>query len=319
MEGLLNSDAFAAASAVVRPASCWFAWARRMLLLLGSTLVLAGVIFFFAYNWSDIGKFAKFGLIESVIIACVVGACLCGRGRLSGKTLILSASVLVGVLLAVYGQIYQTGADAYELFFGWAALILGWVIVSQFAALWVVWLTLVNIGAWLYWEQVGDAQGIRYESLCLAAAALNAAALALREVGVRKGLQWLAGQWLRGVLIAAPLVTLSFPVFDLIFEFEGPEAMTVAASLGWLLAAAGGYACYRLALPDMIPLAVIVLNACILLLTLIAKLLFDDSGIKSSVVFLLFAIVILVIVSAAAFWLRRTAAAMAADKREAAR
>ncbi len=40
------------------------------------------------------------------------------------------------ILLAVYGQTYQTGADPYELFFGWAILIIGWVAISRFAPLW---------------------------------------------------------------------------------------------------------------------------------------------------------------------------------------
>ena len=106
-----------------------------MLLLFGSALVLAGIIFFFAYNWAAMGKFLKFGLIEAGIIVCIVASHLRGRTDLSGKVLLLSGAVLVGVLLAVYGQIYQTGADAYGLFICWAVLIFGWVIISEFAAL----------------------------------------------------------------------------------------------------------------------------------------------------------------------------------------
>lgn len=313
-DGLLSEDALAAASAVLRPVSSWFSWARRMLLLLGSTLVLAGVIFFFAYNWAEMGRFFKFGLIEAGIIVCIAGAHLRGRARLSGKVFLLSGSVLVGVLLAVYGQTYQTGADAFELFVGWAVLIFGWVLVSDFAALWVVWLIILNTGAILYWGQVGEpAHSIRYELLCLAVAVLNSAALAVREAGVRRGLAWLGGGWLRGILLAALFVALSFPAIGLIVDFDSSDSVSAIAAFAWVLAAAGGYACYRFVFRDMVPLAIIVINACVLLLTLIARVLFHDVSLDESGLFLLFALIILGVVSGAGFWLRETAVTMAKE------
>ncbi|MCP4622686.1 MAG: DUF2157 domain-containing protein, partial [bacterium] len=138
-EGLLSDEAFTVARVVLRPGSNWLSWARRMLLFLGGALVLAGVIFFFAYNWASMGRLLKLGLIQAGIFACIIVSRSRGRGSLGGKMLLLSGSVLVGVLLAVYGQIYQTGADAFELFVGWGVLISVWVIFSEFAALWMVW------------------------------------------------------------------------------------------------------------------------------------------------------------------------------------
>ena len=107
----------------------------RSLLFVGSSLVLAGVIFFFAYNWSRMNAIAKFGLIEVGLLLCVLAASNRGLDRLTGKVLLLAASVLVGVLLAVYGQVYQTGADAYETIVVWALLILPWVIVGRLGIL----------------------------------------------------------------------------------------------------------------------------------------------------------------------------------------
>ena len=290
-----------------------------MLLFFGSALVLAGIIFFFAYNWAAMGRFLKLGSIEAGIIVCIVASHLLGTTRLSGKVLLLSASVLVGVLLAVYGQTYQTGADAFELFIGWAVLILGWVIISDFAALWLLWLILLNTGAILYWHQVGHpAHSIRYEFLCLAVALLNGAALTLREVGVRKGLKWLYGRWLRGILLAASLVALSLPTIDLIVDFGSTAEVTALAAFAWAVAAVGGYACYRFKLRDMVPLALIVTNACVILLTLIGKVLFKNMGFNEPGMFLFFALIILAVVSGAAFWLRKTAATMACEMKESA-
>jgi hypothetical protein len=208
----------------------------------------------------------------------------------------------------------------FELFIGWAALITGWVIISEFAALWVVWLILLNTGVILYWDQVGGpAHSIRYEYLCLAAAALNALALFLREVGVKRGLGWLNGRWLRGLLLAAVLAALSFPAIGLIVDFERATLATALAASAWAATALGGYVCYRRGIPDMPSLALIVLNGCIVLLTFIGKLLLSHERFygAASFVILLFSVIILVVASAAAFWLKKTAAAMAEEMKEA--
>lgn len=316
-DGLLNEVAFDAARSLLRPASVWLAWARRMLLFFGSTLVLAGVIFFFAYNWAQMGRFLKFALIEAGIVACIIAASLRGFLRLSGKVLLLSASVLVGVLLAVYGQTYQTGADAYELFMGWAILIFGWVLVSEFAALWMVWIILLNTGAILYWQQVGHpSHSIPYGLLCLATACFNSIALALYEVGGSYGLKWLSGRWYRGILFAGILVALSIPTLHVIWIPEGIKSATVFAAAGWGVAAVCGYACYRLKLHDMIPIALVVSNVCLILLALIAKGLFTRASGNEAGLFLLFSLIILAVVSGAVFLLRSTAEKMAKEKKE---
>ncbi len=317
-DGLLSERAFAAASSMLSPPSAWFTWARRNLLFFGSALVLAGVIFFFAYNWVEMGRFLKFVLIEAGILACIIAAFLRGLFRLSGKVLLLSASVLVGVFLAVYGQTYQTGADAFELFIGWAVLIIGWVLISEFATLWMVWLILLNTGAILSWKQVGHPNHyISYGIFCLAIAVLNGIALAVYEVGVDHGLQWLKGRWVRSILLAGILVVLSIPTVRMIWNPEGIERANVLATCAWGVAAVCGYTCYRLMLHDMIPIAIVVSNICVIFLTLIGKILFHDIGARGGApgLFLLFSLVILAVVSGAVFLLRGTAAKMAKGKR----
>lgn len=311
-DGLLNDKAFTAAQSLLHPPSVWFAWASRMLLLLGSTLVLAGIIFFFAYNWAEMSRFLKFGIIETGIAGCVLAAHWRGLHQLSGKILLLSASVLVGVLLAVYGQVYQTGADAFGLFLGWAALIFAWVLIGEFAALWLLWLVLLNTGAILYWQQVGrPAHSMPYEMLCLTIAALNGMALVLREVGVRQGRIWLRNGWLRGILLLASLVPLSIPTIDLIIAFGRTDGMAFVAACVWAATASGGYFCYRFKLPDMSALALIVMNACVILLTFIGKLFLDAMDFDDGGGYFFFALIILAVVSSAALFLRRTATAMA--------
>jgi len=311
-DGLLTDKAFAVVTTMLRPRSAWLAWASRMLLLFGGALVLAGVIFFFAYNWAAMGRYLKFVLIETGIVSCIVASYLRGSKRLSGKVLLLSASVLVGVLLAVYGQTYQTGADAFELFTGWAVLILGWVLISEFAGFWVVWLILLNTGAILYWHQVGDpAHSLPYESLCMVLAFLNGLVLTFYEAGKKRDLEWLRGRWLRGLLIAGFLIPLSIPIIHLIVDPEDIRRVTILASIAWGVAAAGGYACYRYEIHDMIPLALVISNISLILLVFIGKILLHEGRSGEAALFLGFSLIVLVVVSGAVFFLRRTAAAMA--------
>lgn len=314
-EELLNPEAHRAALALVRPAEAWFSWARRMLLFFGAALVLAGIIFFFAYNWQKMGRFYTLGVIQGAILACIGAGHWKGLDETSGKVFVCSAAVLVGVLLAVYGQIYQTGADAYELFIGWALLIVGWAVVARFSALWLVWMGVVNTGLILYWSQVGrPLYGIRYEYLCLLTAAINGAGLAVFEIVAGRASLPVRDRWLRWILVLATLIPLSLPTLEWILNFGRGRGAAMGAAAVWAAAIAGGYRFYRVPRPDMIPLALMVMNGCVVVLTLIGKALLHDAGFGEAGVFLMLGLIILAVVSLAAVWLKKTAATMAEEE-----
>ena len=50
-----------------------------------------------------------------------------------------------GAVLALVGQTYQTGADVWELFAAWAALMLPFAWLSRSTASWVLWLGVANL------------------------------------------------------------------------------------------------------------------------------------------------------------------------------
>jgi uncharacterized membrane protein len=113
----------AAAAAVETPEPA--RWSRLLALAsgaLGAGLFASGVVTFVAYNWAALGRFARLGLVQGLLVAAVVGAARL-RSRLASQIVLSLGAVLVGALLAVYGQTYQTGADPFELFLLWAALI----------------------------------------------------------------------------------------------------------------------------------------------------------------------------------------------------
>lgn len=132
----------------------WRKFLNILLISIGAGFTIAGIVFFFAYNWSGLHKFIKIGMVEGGILVLTLFV-LSSKFNQEIKNIFLTGtSVLVGVLFAVYGQIYQTGANAYDFFLGWTIFISLWVIVANYAPLWLIYLTLINTTFILYSQQV---------------------------------------------------------------------------------------------------------------------------------------------------------------------
>jgi len=132
----------------------WNWFIKIFLLSLGVGFTTAGIIFFFAYNWADLHKFAKLGLVQGILIATTLSIFIPAFSSTTKNIILTGASVLVGVLFAVFGQIYQTGANAYDFFMGWSVFITLWVVISNFPPLWLIYIILINTTLYLYSEQV---------------------------------------------------------------------------------------------------------------------------------------------------------------------
>ena len=132
----------------------WQKFFQLFFITLGIGFTVSGIVFFFAYNWADLHKFVKIGMAEGLVIAATIIA-LFPKININIRNIVLTgASVLVGVLFAVYGQIYQTGANAYDFFLGWTVFVTLWVVISNFAPLWLLYMGLVNTTFILYSQQV---------------------------------------------------------------------------------------------------------------------------------------------------------------------
>ena len=134
----------------------WNSFLKIFLLSLGAGFTVAGIVFFFAYNWEDLHKFAKLGLAETIFVVAAVCVFISKFNETTRSIMLTVACVLVGVLFAVFGQIYQTGANAYDFFLGWTVFITVCVLVADFAPLWLIYIVLVNTTLFLYSEQVAD-------------------------------------------------------------------------------------------------------------------------------------------------------------------
>lgn len=127
---------------------------KYFLLALGACSLVAGIVFFFAFNWDALHKFFKLGIIMLCLLVAVSLALVLHRRPLLKQVSLMAAAVLVGVLFAVFGQVYQTGADAYDFFLAWTIFIALWVWVSNFAPMWLFFIGLINVTVYLYYDQV---------------------------------------------------------------------------------------------------------------------------------------------------------------------
>lgn len=144
------------ATGVYASGTDWERFLKVFFLSLGLGFLACGVIFFFAYNWDDLGKFGKIALAAAGVMIPVILALVLRRSSLARDALLTTAAFMVGGLFAVLGQIYQTGANAYDLFLAWALFTVIWTAVVDFPALWLLWLALVNITLVLYGQQVAS-------------------------------------------------------------------------------------------------------------------------------------------------------------------
>ncbi|MBK3394207.1 DUF2157 domain-containing protein [Psychrobacter sp. M9-54-1] len=161
---LKNAEAAATHLEVYPSKRRWLDFFDKALLIIGAVALVLSLVFFIAYNWQNLGKIGKFALVEGALvitIALYVALSFRRQFQLIRQLLLLIASIITGSLLALFGQVYQTGADTWQLFFAWAILITPWVVIARFPALWLLWLGLINAFLLLYLD-VANLQFIKY-------------------------------------------------------------------------------------------------------------------------------------------------------------
>lgn len=134
-------------------------FARTLLLGAGAAFLLSGIVFFFAFNWASWHRFVKLGTAAGLLtVTGLSGLFLPLRGHLR-PVILIAAVALIGVLLAVLGQAYQTGADSFDLFLTWSLFALPWVALVHFAPLWLLYAVVLNLTLVTYTRQVSEELG----------------------------------------------------------------------------------------------------------------------------------------------------------------
>lgn len=283
----------------------WTRFLNILLLVLGAALSVSGIFFFFAYNWDTLSDFFKFGLIEALILLAIVLVTYLGLNTLSGKITLTVASLLIGALLAVFGQVYQTGADYYGLFLTWAILIGVWVIISQFSPLWLIFLGLLNLSILLYWDQVLGDSG---PTLNMALFCLNGLALALWEFGQWRMVSstgersWLHGRWWPNLVAVLIFIILVVPTVNFISNsFESSQNLMWVMPLLYLFFLAFALVFYIYYVPDLLMLTTAAFSIIVVLTTAVAQLF----SLERSFEYLILSVLVVGQAALAVTWLRR--------------
>lgn len=292
----------------------WRLWVDRLLLWLGVSALLAGLIFFVAANWSGLGRFGKFALVELVIVASLA-AYAWGASFRYGNAALLAASLAVGALLALFGQTYQTGADTYELFVTWAALILPWTLLARLPALWVLWLIILHVAFGFYvqtfdyaWDFVATAIVVLFDC----------GVLALWEVLAARGWEWMQGRWVPRLLALTAGTLATLLALAAIFERNTTDYYLEL----YVLVLAGLYAGYRRKVPDLFMLAGGALSLIVVGMTWLGRILLMDGSrglmsVTDSSNFFILGLISMLATAGAAYWLRQVAREMKENERQA--
>ena len=294
---------------VTPSAAQWRGFLERLLTWLGAALIAAAAIYFVAANWQALGRYARFALVEGALVVCL--ACVWWRGldTLAGRAALFATAVLTGVLLALVGQVYQTGADTFELFALWAAAIVVWVVAGRQPALWLLWLALVDIAVVLYFRTAaGAAFGLAgflfapREALWIVFA-LDSAALVVWEWLALRRDGWLAVRWAPRVLATASGALITFLVLhDIVWFRHGASQWSWLPYAAWIGAM---YWAYRLRTRDLFALSGMVLSMIVVVAFALGRPLLEHGGAAG---FLIVGMILIACAAAGSFWLRAVAA-----------
>lgn len=204
--------------------------------VLGLSLIMAAIIYFFASNWPGLEKWTKIALSMGLLILFYLVSYLVKfvfRRHPSLSSLFLFfGSVAFGVCVALLGQIYNSHADSYMLFVLWAIPVLLFSVITKFQPFYVLSFILIHLTIYFY---VYPSSGVHYvpekyaQLIFLGLAILNGILFFIIE-----------SKFLRSI----PLQYLSFIVFHVIMlgltveEFLDPFNVFVSAlyigTLGFL-------------------------------------------------------------------------------------
>jgi hypothetical protein len=162
-------------------------------------------------------------------------AALYRPGLLVSRVLLSAASVLLGALLAVFGQSYQTGADPWGLFGVWALLILPWTLAAAFTPLWLLFILLIDVAYGLYVGQVLELPHWDV-AVALGVAGVHVVAVMAFEAQRFRARPWIADTWAPRILVAATLMTFLIVLVGLYYRLVRSDTFMLTAAAGCVMA-----------------------------------------------------------------------------------
>ncbi len=298
--GLLNAEAWQRAEelADIAPSPTdWLRVGERFLLVVGVAFLVAAIIFGVAANWTAISSGTRLAIVGAVVVLTALLALPESVPSMIREVALGAAACLVGAWLALFGQVYQTGADAWGLFFLWSVLISGWVLAGRSAFLWLLWLLLANVTFTTFSLQTGF---LSEQVLQLILGVFNASASVVWELAQRN-VTWLKGRFGARLLALSAIILFASGGMEAVVSGWQGASPHVAQFLAFALAAGIGFWVYRTMVFDRFLLAAILCSLIMISTVWLAQALeLDSAG-----TFLLLGFLVVGEVVLAVQWLRR--------------
>ena len=122
---------------------------KKFFLLFSVVFLIAGVTSFTTYNWANMSNIEKLA-VPSVLIVVGLGAYLFLEKEIYKNLAIFFSSFMIGTLFAVYGQVYQTGADTWILFRNWAIFLIIPIVATGYYSLMTLFSIVIAISTSFY-------------------------------------------------------------------------------------------------------------------------------------------------------------------------
>ena len=122
---------------------------KKFFLLFSVIFLIAGVTSFTAYNWANMSNIEKLA-VPSVLIVAGLVAYLFLEKEIYKNLAIFFSSFMIGTLFAVYGQVYQTGADVWILFRNWAIFLIIPMVATGYYSLMTLFSIVIAIATSFY-------------------------------------------------------------------------------------------------------------------------------------------------------------------------
>lgn len=274
----------------------WDLWASRLLLWFGVAFVLAGIVFFFAFNWNKLSPFLKLSLIQAGLISSTLLSVYFDRNRTLSIVFAMASALLVGVFFAVFGQIYQTGANSFALFLVWSLCLLPWVFLYNATPLWCLFFIVSETGIILWWSQTIPHNESNMNYICLILTAVNFALYLMREKLLSSRLTFLRESWMRYVLVFFSLAFSTLPILIFILDRASLHQASTISFIIYGVLWLSLFAYHRIYKSDQIVLALLLLNTCVVIETwLIRELILSKTQLGDSANILLIAILTLLL------------------------
>lgn len=99
----------------------------RYLKILGLALITVSLLYLMAANWWMLPDPVQLAIPMLILLCSATASIYFDQQEWVRQSLDTVSGLMLGLSLAMIGQIYQTGADSYQLFLLWALLLLPWL------------------------------------------------------------------------------------------------------------------------------------------------------------------------------------------------